>query len=470
MRRIIAILGAGFSGAMTAVQLLRRDRAGGARVVLVERAGPAGRGLAYGVRDDSLLLNVPAGNMSAVADAPGHFLAYLHAIDPGFNAGSFVARSIYGDYLEHTLAQVAGTRNERLEIVSAEAIAVRRAAHAADFTIEFAEGGQLAADQVVLALGHFPPAGPAVLAPLSHVPSYIANPWDWPGLDRIDADRPVVILGTGHTAIDTLFCLAGRGRVGKVILVSRRGLLPNGHRQMPLQPAAGARPDYLPTGAGATALGYLRAVRTESLRCTAAGGDWRDVLNALRPHTPALWRQLDAAQRRRFLRKLLPYWNVHRHRLAPAAHRRLHAMVASGQVEIRAGTVVSSGSGDGWLHVGLRGRDGAVSRIDAGAIVNCSGPEYDIERARSPLLRQLLDDGLARQDAGKLGIDVDDQYHPVGRDGGPIRNFYYVGPMLRARDWEAVAVPELRVHCQQLARQMLADADIAGHDVASGTG
>jgi uncharacterized NAD(P)/FAD-binding protein YdhS len=470
MLRTIAILGAGFSGAMTAVQLLRSDLAGDVRVVLVERAGPAGRGLAYGVRDDSLLLNVPAGNMSAVADAPGHFLDYLRGIDPKFNAGSFVARSIYGDYLEHTLAQVARAGHARLEVVSAEAIAVRRTAHAPGFTVEFAGGGTLRADQAVLALGHFPPAGTAVFAPVSHAPSYVANPWDWAALDRIDAERPVVILGTGHTAIDALLCLTRRGGVGKAILVSRRGLLPHGHRQMPIPPAAVARPDYLPPGAGATVRDYLRAVRTESLRCTAAGGDWRDVLNALRPHTPELWRQLDAAQRRRFLRRLLPYWNVHRHRLAPAAHLRLHNLVASGQVEVRAGTVVASAPRDGWLHVSLRGRDRALSQIHAGAIVNCSGPEYDIERVPSPLLRQLLDEGLARQDAGKLGIDVDDQYHLVGRDGSAIRNLFYVGPMLRARYWEAVAVPELRLHCQQLARQMVAEAELAGRAAKSGTG
>jgi len=32
----------------------------------------------------------------------------------------------------------------------------------------------------------------------------------------------------------------------------------------------------------------------------------------------------------------------------------------------------------------------------------------------------------------------------IGRDGTPSRVLYYVGPFLRARDWEATAVPELR--------------------------
>lgn len=43
------------------------------------------RGLANRCWDDNLLLNVPAGNMSALTDEPDHFVTYCQGIDPAFN-------------------------------------------------------------------------------------------------------------------------------------------------------------------------------------------------------------------------------------------------------------------------------------------------------------------------------------------------------------------------------------------------
>ncbi|WP_341649874.1 FAD/NAD(P)-binding protein [Thauera humireducens] len=88
---------------MTAVHLLREAGPEQVCVTLVEQHARAARGLAYRIWDDSMLLNVPAGNMSALAEEPGHFLAYCRDIDPAFNEGSFVPRRLFGDYLEHTL-------------------------------------------------------------------------------------------------------------------------------------------------------------------------------------------------------------------------------------------------------------------------------------------------------------------------------------------------------------------------------
>lgn len=46
----------------------------------------------------------------------------------------------------------------------------------------------------------------------------------------------------------------------------------------------------------------------------------------------------------------------------------------------------------------------------------------------------------------------------MGADGRIVKGLYYVGPWLRARDWEATAVPELRVHAQRLAERLAGSA------------
>src|SRR6478752_8856574 len=67
----VAIVGGGFSGTLMAVNLLRY---GDCRVTLIERGDGFARGVAYSTREPRHLLNVRAGNMSALPDQPDHFV------------------------------------------------------------------------------------------------------------------------------------------------------------------------------------------------------------------------------------------------------------------------------------------------------------------------------------------------------------------------------------------------------------
>ena len=81
----IAVIGAGFSGVMTAIHLLWRCQPG-ERVYLVERGGRVGPGLAYGTSHPRHLVNVRAENMSAFVDEPDHFVRWLERLDAGASA------------------------------------------------------------------------------------------------------------------------------------------------------------------------------------------------------------------------------------------------------------------------------------------------------------------------------------------------------------------------------------------------
>lgn len=69
----VAVVGAGLSGCLLAARLAGRGR----DVVLIERSGVFGLGLAYSTTNDSHRLNVRSGRMSALADDPGHFVRWL---------------------------------------------------------------------------------------------------------------------------------------------------------------------------------------------------------------------------------------------------------------------------------------------------------------------------------------------------------------------------------------------------------
>ncbi|EIC31273.1 MULTISPECIES: FAD/NAD(P)-binding protein [Methylomicrobium] len=456
-KRTIVILGAGYSGTLTAVNILRQNTGDPVRLVLVERKAPFGRGLAYRTWDDNFVLNVPAGNMSALADDPDHFVNYCRNIDPAFNASSFIARRIYGDYLESTLAEAEKGSPIAVQKISGEALSVRPREEGGGFSVELEDSRSLSADQVVLALGHALP-GNLRPAPDGFKPgNYIANPWDFAGLDRVDADKPILLLGSGHTAIDVLFRLTRNSNSGKVFLLSRRGLLPQGHRFTARPPVTAAFPAYLEEAAASCSVrAYMRALRREARRREAEGGNWRDAINELRPHTPEIWRRLPLTERRRFLVHVQAYWDIHRHRLAPCAHQRLHQMAHSGQAEIVAGKILSYRKEGDAVTVVVRPRHAETRReLTVGAMVNCTGPNYNLAASDIPLLAQLRDEGLIQQDPARIGLEVDDQYRVVGTDGQSVPDLFYIGPMLKARYWEAIAVPELRIHALRLAKLIL---------------
>src|SRR5689334_24280562 len=97
----IAIIGGGFSGTMTAVHILRAARQP-IELHIIERKPPLGRGVAYGTRYGSHLLNVPAGKMSAFPSEPDHFFKWLQAhpemISGSIEPTTFAPRKVYGAY------------------------------------------------------------------------------------------------------------------------------------------------------------------------------------------------------------------------------------------------------------------------------------------------------------------------------------------------------------------------------------
>jgi len=110
------------------------------------------------------------------------------------------------------------------------------------------------------------------------------------------------------------------------------------------------------------------------------------------------------------------------------------------------------------VHATLRLRGtGQLSELQVDAVINCTGPSTDLKQLDDALIKQLLSDGLIQPDPLNLGIEVSDDYAVLDVQGTPSSVLYYVGPLLRARYWEATAVPELRVHAQRLADRLFWD-------------
>lgn len=432
--RKVAIIGGGFSGAMLAARLAEE----GFSSALIDRTGEFGPGVAYSTLFDRHLLNVRSNRMSAIEGRPDDFVGWLETHHPRHaEAEGFAPRRLYGLYLKDRLATAEAAHPGLIARAAGEAVAVEGA------TVRLADGRIVEAAAVVLTTGN--PA-PDTAGPSDGAGRIIGDPWAPAALDRIGSDDDVVIIGTGLTMVDMVLWLQAQGWRGRAVALSRRGLKPRAHgvgHDTPVPPSA------------ALTTGRLASRLAEARRQAEAHG-WRGVMEGLRPLTAELWAGADVATRGRFLRHLRPWWDVHRHRLAPAIALTVEAMETAGRLEIvagRLGRIEQSAEG---VTVAWRPRDGERRGPLRGAwLIDCSGPGHD--PAADPLIGPLIASGRARLEALGLGLELDAEGRVIRADGEADPALFVLGPPARAAFWETTAVPDIRKRIERLVRRLAAD-------------
>lgn len=444
----MAIVGAGLSGTLVAVQLLLQAQAP-IRITLCERRRPFGKGLAYSTRCGSHRLNVPAGKMSALPGDNGHFLRWLRARDPEAAAHDFVPRSLYGEYLAWLLDETEKTSPALLDRREVEVSELSQERREGPLLLRFADGTNLEADEVVLAMGNFDPADPPGLSPsLLENGRYLRDPWSEQAVRGLAPEAPVLLIGSGLTAVDVALSLRDAGHRGPIHAVSRHGLLPQRHA-----PTIPWTLGFDAEEAPCTARGLLALVRGEIAR---ADGNWRPVIDALRPLTQAIWGRLPRAERRRFLRHLRAYWEVHRHRMAPEVAAAIEGMAATGQFEVRAARIESLRPSNGGVLVKLRPRGSRrTEELRVDRVLNCTSPNANLRRERDPFVSYLWAAGWIRPDPLGLGLSTAADGAVLDAICRPAERLWAVGPLRRGDLWESSAAPEIRVQAEGLATTLL---------------
>ncbi len=436
----IAIIGAGFSGTALAATLMR-DMRQPLAIHLFEKTGQFGAGDAYRTPFAYHLLNARASDMSALEDEPDHFVQWLQRRataklehDQPVHR-QFVPRVLYHQYLTELLRD--NTQPGVLTKISEEVVDLEPQGDVIKVVMKNHES--LMVDKVILALGNNPPSRlPFHVAADIHC---IENPWDYTALKHIPADDPVLIVGTGLSMVDAVLTLHHHQHRGNITALSRRGLIPLPHTEhcAPIEFDVTTLPRDVRS--------MMKILRLEAEKITAAGGDWRGMLSSLRLHLPDIWKRTDEKCKKRFLRHVLPYWNIHRHRVHQKLYDLLMKMTASGQLEVLAARVLSAG--DGKVQVSLRQSHSKIT-LPVKHIINCMGSSF--EPSEQPLLQSLLQRKIAHMDALKLGLDVEDDLSLKGKLSA---NCFVLGPPMRGAVWESIAVPEIRKQCKALAGTLL---------------
>jgi uncharacterized NAD(P)/FAD-binding protein YdhS len=416
----VAIVGGGFSGTMVAAHLARK----GIESVLIDGAGRAGHGVAYSTREPAHVLNVRAEVMSAWAHDLDHFVRVAEA--DGGHRRDFVQRQQFGRYLRGILKDTIDSGCLRL----VERQAVEAEPGEDGWTLQLDNGEELRASGLVLAIGNQPPEPLPFGRDSSRV---IHNPWSGDAQAAVEdlaaSNEDVLLVGTGLTMVDAVLSLDAAGHRGRIVALSRRGLIPRGHTDSAPAPVAAEDVPH----------GHVRTI-WRWLRKRGAEVGWRSAVDGLRPHSHRLWQSLPLHEQKRFARHARPWWDVHRHRIAPEVAGRLQGLIAEGRLQIVAGRIQSVADDDLGLTVAYRRR--GASRLDEGRfayMINCTGPLGTISRTRDPLLKGMLADGLIRPDKLGIALDVDERSRVAGSNRA-----WAMGPLTKGRYWEIIAVPDIR--------------------------
>jgi len=460
--RVVAIVGGGFTGLMALANLLRfgNDSAMPLHIVLIDRQPAMGEGIAYRTNDARHLLNVPAGRMSAWPDLPESFLNYARTKNPSAGPYDFLPRKIYGQYVRDTMLDLAEAAGNHLSAaVVHDEVELLAPSASSGWTIETATGRYIHADLAILAVGHRPPDDPLKNGWIGPRTRLVTDPWASLVLSQIGPDEPVLLIGSGLTAVDVILTLSRPDRVAPIIAISRRGLMPMPHLREPK--AAAELPalvdDLLDGDRTLTTRRLVSMLRRHMAAACESGVEWQQVIDGLRPELSRLWKRLGVDERSRFLRHMRPFWEVHRHRMAPAVADTIDRLRNAKLLEVAAGALVAASADSDGIGVTFSRRGTSATRTERVSwVVNCTGPGVHNRHATHPFLRPLLNDGTLSNDELSLGLLTDDTGRALDASGNVHQDLLVAGTLRKATLWESTAVPELRQQAQTAARTALA--------------
>lgn len=439
----IGIIGGGFSGTAVAATLERLSSAP-LDITLFEKNTNVGLGHAYSTPFPCHLLNVRAKDMSAFADDPAHFVNWLQT-NPELHsylmphqpiAEQFVPRMLYGKYLQHLLGQTKANiqHQEVVDLLSTQD----------HYTLVLKNGQRQDVDKIVFALGNNAPA--SFPFPISGDIERIDNPWDYSAPLHIDKQAPVLIVGTGLSMIDAVLTLHHHEHQGKIYVLSRHGLIPLPHTEN--QHKLDFNVEHLPTKLDQLNKYFRLHTKTHMQN----GGDWRSVMNGIRPHIGYLWNHFNLQDKKKFIRHVLPYWNVHRHRVHDELNDLLKDLSLKKQLSILAGRVLAIENGK--AKIKLRHSQHHIEH-EVKCVINCMGPLMTLNKTVQPLVRSLLDRHMVVLDPLHLGFSISNTGALKEVSGKDSSTLFALGPLTKGMSWESTAVPDIRLQSFELAKQLL---------------
>ncbi len=457
---VIAIVGGGVSGAAVAFHLLQHRSLQPGQLFIFEPRERLGTGLAYDTQDPAHRINVPAAKMSLLPDDLEHFQRWLLERDAlagdevavAANGGLFPRRSLFGNYINSMIRPFV--EDGRLTHVQQSVERIRRWGHRWVVTGDAEQ--EVDADILVIATSHPSPLPPRLLQDaLADHPRFVADPTKRDVLAAIRADDRVLVVGNGLTSADVIASLELRGHKGPITAISRRGLRSRGHAPVK-QELFG---DFA-SHPSRTAVSLLRRVRAAIREAEGEGRSWHGVIDQVRGQGRHLWNALPIEERRRVVRHLRPFWDVHRFRVAPQVEAVSERAIGTGRLEVLAASVASVKAAEGIIDCRLRlSRSDRTIERQFDAVVVTTGPGHRGIMQSQGWIGELAGDGCLAMDQAGLGLACDMQSRALDADGEIVPSLFISGPLARGTFGELMGLPEVIEHAVLVAEQLAGAID-----------
>ncbi|RDL46470.1 hypothetical protein BLJAPNOD_06664 [Ensifer sp. M14] len=446
-RPVVAIIGGGFTGAVLAANLARNMPGHAVDIIVFEPRERLGAGLAYDTSDPAHRVNVPAARMSLLTDDPDDFLRWLTAEgeprdDPDALAADgnlYPRRTAFGRYVGDFIAPFLASG----QVYHCRERVVQIARTGGRWHITADGSAEILADIAIVATTHPAPCAPQnISGALAGHPRFVPDSTSPGALSVIRAEDRVFIIGNGLTAADVIASLRRSGHRGPIAAVSRRGLRSRGHATTAQEPLG----DFV-VDPSRTARTLLRRVRLALQQAPAEGRSWHAVFDALRAQGGGIWRALPVAERRRLVRHLRVYWDVHRFRVAPQIDAVIAQGLEHGDIRVIGGLVKEIGQHGESIIAEIRHRHTRHHEpMVFDACVVTTGPAHTSILKSQRWLAELADGGHLQLDAVGLGLACDDQSRATDRDGNGNDTLFIAGPLARGTFGELMGLPQVNEH------------------------
>jgi uncharacterized NAD(P)/FAD-binding protein YdhS len=413
----IAIIGFGFCGRLAFFHLAKNPEN---KILIFTKDGLEMPGTAFAPFSPHYILNVPAIKMSAFCDKPKDFCEFIIKNYPQvwnqIGENGFAPRQIYGEYVKKLTDEAFATAKKNgveVEIVNEEVVAVEE-----NFLIKTKSGNSFAANEIMLATSFTQSNLPFAI----HEKNIVEKLWNKNSHSfhekKFDEEK-ICLIGSGLTAVDVIVGLNKKNPQfnGKIFITSRRGNFPKKHFL-----EAQKNPHFISVNdaqAGVVAL----CLKIRKFLQQNTQFDLRHVIDSIRSITTELWQNFDEKNKKKFLR-LLPYWNIFRHRAPADSIDLIESWISAGKIEIKKGGVKKLSEENGEIFIECRDE-----KFSCDYVVNCLGFEFNAKKY--PLLAQMIEADLLKKD-----LLLAQSNHP---------QIHLLGGLNIGRDFECTAVPDLRV-------------------------
>lgn len=457
----IGIIGGGFTGTMTTVQLIDKSTEA-CEIILINERETLNKGVAYNPYSNKHLLNVITGKMSAFPDKPDHFLDWImqknefkHK-DKILIANSFLPRQLYGEYLcaiWEESKKIAVSKQIKLTVINSFVVDLDISDKVVFLWLE--NDLKLNVDHCVITTGNQIPRNPKIkqMDFYDH-PNYFQNPWNIESVKNTKENLPVLIIGNGLTMVDTVLGLLEQGFKGEIYSISPNGfnILPHRHNGLKYSKLTEELSDDL------SLFELVKLVNKHIKTVREFGVSAEPIIDSLRPHTQRIWKSLSDREKDLFMSRLRHLWGVARHRIPLHTHDKIQQLRIDGKLHIISGKIIDLSASKEYVTVEyFDKKENELRQLKGSRVINCTGPETDLSNLNKSFLKNCLLKGILTQDNLKLGIKTDtESFQVINAEGNPHVNLFTIGSNLKGELWESTAVNELRGQTEKLAEKLTA--------------